>query len=489
VRLLKYKLDDREIVLFFVRETHYTRTADKMSALLNGKILGASTEGKAWALKALHPAAPELSLAGVPSRESNPIVLQNYAQSIQINPPSGAVGSWGFDAIFPAHPVFQGAVSIADASAAHTNFIAITNPQLGNGITASVNGLTNSCEQYRMAYFGITGYHDSSATGNEGTLAVAQYAQCPSYFSTTGATGTCTALCEEWPDLPRTFTQLQSMPNAYLSNAREGFYAPSKLSEEAFRWKSSNDLVTHFTTLWSQAQPVVNALPGLSSSVASFTPVVPGTNAQSFPYGLTSTTISGATIAGPQQAVHRRCDNNVVHVSVRNLDLTASFTFYLRMGLEMRVLPASSLSSLQRFPPSQDIQAMEAYFAVSRELKDGYPSDFNDLGKILKDIGGVLMDVMPVVMPQLAPFIAAGKGAYKTINGSGLTVNREAIGKVRFSKPQVVSAQQMKPRSNYTGARKKKGPAKTPVPIPRDAKSPGYVKMMARKLNILRPVK
>jgi hypothetical protein len=420
-----------------------------MTSLLNGRIIGSTPEGRAWALKALHPAAPELSLAGIPSKESNPIVLQNYAQSVQINPPTGSVGSWGFDAIFPAHPVFQGAVSIADASAAHTNFVSIVNPQLGNGINAAVNGLITSCEQYRMAYFGITGYHDSSAVANEGTLAVAQYAQCSSYLSLTGATGTVTALGEEWPDLPRTFTQLQSMPNAYLSNAREGFYAPLKLSEEAFRWKASNDMVTHLTTTWSQAQPVAggSGVPGISSSQPTWTAVVPSTNGQSFPYGLTSTTLSGATFAGPAQAVHRRCDSNVVHISARNLDLTASFTFYLRMGLEMRVLPASSLSSLQRFPPSQDLQAMEAFFAVSRELKDGYPSDYNDLGKILKDIGGVLLDVMPTIMPQLAPVVSAGKAAYRLINGSGLKVNKDSMPHVKFSRPSVQPAKRMKPRS------------------------------------------
>lgn len=52
---------------------------------------------------------------------------------------------------------------------------------------------------------------------------------------------------------------------------------------------------------------------------------------------------------------------------------------------------------------------MATYFRISRELKDGYPADYNDLGKILDVIKGAAKFVLPIAsnfLPMLRPVSA-----------------------------------------------------------------------------------
>lgn len=96
-----------------------------------------------------------------------------------------------------------------------------------------------------MAYLGVTGYHNASAVSNNGLVAVAQYMETPAYISQTGLAGYVTRQWEWWPDGPRTFEQLQNMPNAYAGPARDGVYCPYRLSETSQDWCSASDPVVH----------------------------------------------------------------------------------------------------------------------------------------------------------------------------------------------------------------------------------------------------
>jgi hypothetical protein len=390
-----------------------------MRSLLDGKVLGSTPQGRAWALKALHPAASEIDLGGVPSFESLPVVLQNFNSSVQILPPTGVSGPWGFDALFYSHPVFQGCVLRQDANS-HVNWQPIINAQLSAGNTSFANAaslatdnLSASCSEYRMAYAGVTGYHDAPATANEGTIAVAQYLEVPQYLSTDSGTGYVALLGEGWPGSSKQFTELQSMPSSYLGNARDGFYAPLKLSREAFNWKQGLDLHAYLDRNFMAT--LVGG--GFTSDVNVRSPGAAGSNVGGFPYGIPSAWFVGSSWS-QQRSVHPRCSTDVIHVSVRNLDPASSFTLYLRYGVEMRVRPATPFSALQRAPPVEDVQAMEMYFETSRTLKDAFPADYNDLGKILKDIGAIALEVAPKILPQTAPIIAAGKKLFSFLGSA-----------------------------------------------------------------------
>lgn len=63
------------------------------------------------------------------------------------------------------------------------------------------------------------------------------------------------------------------------------------------------------------------------------------------------------------------------------------------------MLPGTTLASFQRTSPVYDAMALAAYFSISRELKDAYPAEYNDLGKILGTIANVAKGVIGTIFP------------------------------------------------------------------------------------------
>jgi hypothetical protein len=102
-------------------------------------------------------------------------------------------------------------------------------------------------------------------------------------------------------------------------------------------------------------------------------------------------------------------DTNWGGICARNLALTTKFTFFVRFGVELQVQPGSTLSPHLRLSPQYDSRALKTYFAIARELKDAYPADYNDWGKLWNVVKGVASSVLPVVS-ALGP-VGAGVGA------------------------------------------------------------------------------
>lgn len=368
--------------------------------------MGTTDQGQFWAMKALHPAEPGVSMSGVPDEETVPTVFQNYASSFQVSAPSATV--WGFDAYFFPHPYLMGMIQ-TNAGGITSAEIPIVNTQVGTGIPFVPFNLL--CERYRLGYMGVTAYHDASATTNEGTLAAAQYTAVPTplsiiaNMSATVVPNDVAIMGEMWADKPRTFTQLQSMPSAYLGNARDGCYCPYKLSRDFKKWRSTNDYVTYVDYFQATQMGIATYQQGITNVGVGV--LDPGSSIV-YPYGIPGT--HGTTGAGPfTSLVHKRMDSGMIHISARNLDPVASFTFYLRMGVEMQVLPGTTLSPMQMTSPALDQVALDSYAAVSRELRDGYPADYNDLGKILKVIAEVASDVLPMIFPGAGPVMQVAK--------------------------------------------------------------------------------
>jgi hypothetical protein len=93
---------------------------------------------------------------------------------------------------------------------------------------------------------------------------------------------------------------------------------------------------------------------------------------------------------------------NVAHVSARNLALSTSYSFFFRYGIEMQVKPDSFLAPQMKLSPPYDPVALDSYFAIARELKDAYPSDYNDLGKlwdVIKSAASVALPVLSMAGP------------------------------------------------------------------------------------------
>jgi hypothetical protein len=198
-------------------------------------------------------------------------------------------------------------------------------------------------------------------------------------------------------DLPA-YAASQSMPSAYLGRSRDGAYVPLKLTETCQDWVSESD--SCYVTEWTKTVtplteflnvPVTN--PGQIWPHVDLVPRYCNVNGGNLFVGrTTSPMLSGA----------------FAHISGRNLSNQTSFTFYVRCGIEGQVHPSSSLAPQQKLSAPYDLQALEAYFAISRELKDAYPASYNDLGKLWDEISSAARTVLPMI-PALGPLTQSVK--------------------------------------------------------------------------------
>lgn len=433
-------------------------------------------------------------MLGVPDEESLPTVAENNQSTFVLSPPASSATSWQFDALFFPHPVIMGFIYASDYGGTHTSTTTLYNPRWSTDGTYATgyNSFNDAVDKYRLTYLGVTAYHDCAATANEGTLACAQYTQRPDMITltanpTTPVAVTVTRPIESWPEQMRTFAQLQTTPNAYFGVARDGLYAPYKLTRDFKLWTPSCTRSLHMNMSQTGSLMPRNVV---QNTLAGSAP------AANFPYGIQSIygTASmnaaerpedresrlraryeeqcrnAATVPDPRRAmrdeetpereirrdkgpcpderrgtdapptvapvnarglsivpnalsflgdvVNKRADGNVIHVAARNLDLTSNFTFYVRQGWEFAVLPGTPLAPHMKNSPLLDETSLRTYFAISRELKDAYPADFNDLGKILKEIANIALDVLPVLFPPAAPLVGIGRSLLRGLSSS-----------------------------------------------------------------------
>lgn len=73
------------------------------------------------------------------------------------------------------------------------------------------------------------------------------------------------------------------------------------------------------------------------------------------------------------------------------------------------------MSSFAQTSPEHDPVALGAYYAISRQLKDAYPADYNDLGKIVRTIADVAGPALSTIFPQFAIPIRAAQGLVSQI--------------------------------------------------------------------------
>lgn len=289
------------------------------------------------------------------------------------------------------------------------------------------------CERYRISYLGITGYHDASALANNGVLSCAQFMETPQTMSWSTARpdlGTEHVIrpIEHWPDGPRTTEQTQNMPNAYFGAARDGVYAPYKLSTTSQDWVRTSDVRVH----GSYNNFIIDGLPAVTLPAG---PTIAG-----YPYGLAGKLYANSVSTA--DLVHQRSDCGVIQISLENMADSAGFTFYLRTGWEMQPLPGTTFVSFAKPSPKYDPLALQAYFGIARELKDAYPASYNAFGTILNSIAAIASHVLPKALTWIQEKIT-GKRTYATpaaaVSDSPPVARQAELGVVRPI-PQLRSA-------------------------------------------------
>jgi hypothetical protein len=366
---------------------------------------GATKTGADWCIKALHPSDPMTEVRGIPDNSAVPSLLMNYQSTFTLSPTPGAVGTWSFNAALLPHPInfmYIDEVDSLTAPGIESNFM---NTQMA-GVTHSdkYNAFRTMVQRWRLAYMSVTVYQDGPDLANQGTIVVAQGPVMPLHYNFCYPTSGSTKLIsmpaieqytnEDHPD----FTTSQGMPNAYFSRSREGAYVPLKLTETCQDWVSDADRIT--------PAAIMELVAGQGEEILPVAPNVPGYPHVNIPSAYYSSGVSKSYPTSPM------LNGTWAFLCARNLALTTSFTFFVRCGIEMQVVPSSVLAPQLKLSPPQDEAAIRTYFAIARELKDGYPADYNDAGKIWDAISSTVKKILP-----FAENIPGIGGAARAVSG------------------------------------------------------------------------
>lgn len=382
---------------------------------------GSTPNGIDWCIKALHPSDPMTEVRGIPDKSAAPSMFMNFQTVSTISPAASATGTWSTDVQLIPHPIALGAFRKVDSTG--TSFSEVLNSQLnGADHVSKFNSFSRAFRRWRLAYASVTIYQDGPDLANQGTVVACQkpldltqqtlsYGKSTSFNSVAVATYPMFYMqAEDFPD----YTVSQSMPNAYFGRSRDGIYCPLKLTENHQQWHGPHDLIYQGSDSSLDTNP--NSPSYLQSTLAT------STNAASIG-GYPFTTLNALHVyrASPNESyagspTSSFCNTNWADISFKNMAVTTSLSLFFRFGFECQVLPGSIYSPQLKLSPPYDPIALSTYYAISRELKDGYPADFNDLGKIWSAIKDAASLISPVVelIPGIGPtIVGAGKMAGK----------------------------------------------------------------------------
>lgn len=411
----------------------YFATAQKLSTIITSfpGDLSSTPEGKNWVIKALHPSDPLTTVRGLPDESSGPTVVLSYYNVFRLSCP-GQTGTWGFDLTVMPNllvPLFYRTVNDVGATTGIGNYLnmSFTPPNVASPTYNQVFSQWSALgiEAHRLLAYGVTAYQDGPQLANQGTITAAQwqvarekYTAChqmvPNLSVTLPVAATRITAYQENDFASYDFSQ--HLPNAYFAESKDGCYLPMRLTRTSQHWVTDADLEFYA----NYALPHVNGVLHLPLATA-------GIGASAPPFPALSCAKVNDIIADPNYGgiwgdrVFAPLNDTWGGISCRNLSYQTSFAFYIRQVVECRVTPTSLLAPQVQMSPPYDPLAIASYFRINRELKDAYPADFNDLGKIWDAIKSAAKVALPIASMLPGPAGIVGK------IGSGIMSGIEAI--------------------------------------------------------------
>jgi hypothetical protein len=313
----------------------------------------------------------------------------NYQSTFTLSPNAAATGTWSGKAVLLPHPInFMWHEKTDSVGTTFDNFM---NSQLdGATHTLKMTTFRNLAQRWRMTYMSVTVYQDGPDLANQGTMVACQTPVQPSrlsvcFLNAAGTNVTIGApvegyLATERPD----FTNMQSLPNAYFSRSKEGCYLPLKLTKTCQQWRSMENACFCSTSDFNSAHESTGTY---NLGTGATLGVYPHAN-------LTSAWVNPGVGQGGE-TTSAMCNDVWGMIAFKNVAVTTSFSFFVRCGFEIQCQPGTPFSTHLKLSPPHDSQALDAYFRISRELKDAYPADFNDLGKIWDVISSAAKSITP----------------------------------------------------------------------------------------------
>lgn len=275
----------------------------------------------------------------------------------------------------------------------------------------------------RPTYYSATIEVDAPTLKDQGMLAACQYQINPWEFGG----GSYNDTGNGWTRFARptsvipfaqfsTYSEMMERSSSYSGKAKDGAYLPIKLTKRSLEFTNTNASILYHSdwdTFGGGQSPPQGAyisegatLLNLSSVNHICNPLVP----------VPDICFLNNSIAQGGAGMPRLTDQ-IGHVCLRGLSDQASVYVTIRSGFQVECAPGSVYLPLMKIPDRADPTAVTAYFAISRELADAYPAEYNSLGLLLPVIADVAAAVLPAALPLLGAAWREGKKLWnKTFN-------------------------------------------------------------------------
>lgn len=396
--------------------------------------MGLIPSARDWIRKALHPAGPTAPGCTIPDEVSQPTARPEYTQELIVSAPSGLstptwdcamytlpgdvtavvvetgpAGSAFGGRSGPPAPVTGGTVQLircqpqALVAPVQYYFPAISADLVYEGATAQFNPLA-----WRRAYASLTVYMSASSLNDQGTVTAGQF---PGFPVTSSVSSECYSAIGPFLQARQTTfvlplqesDMLVSNPRCTVWDARKGIYIPQLLAgpTQPFVTPPRTDLVTAGgTTGYGYPDPAFGFAPGTGSTWAvSNTAGYVQMNSQ-------AVVVAGSVPTDPGFSqpvlVDDGFDNLLCSVAIwRGLSPAATLTVKSIVGFEVAVSYASPVRQFVQPADPPSPQAMQAYYAITREIQQVYPSSFNVFGAILPVLATAARAVAPYALSAL----------------------------------------------------------------------------------------
>jgi len=306
-----------------------------------------------------------------------------------------AATPWGMTATLLPHPTCLFEIYPTDGASATAPFT-IRNPMFASTLAnGDIGVLLSQAEEWRLTAMSVTIHLDANATKDSGTVVAAQIPVKPNIFwpgsplSSGAITDAYPAIFFDTADQP-TYGQMLQMPRAYQSNLRTGLYMPLRLSNTSQHWHSRREVCKLIPKSVIANIDVWDGTCTPYMTTTSNTPAWPNWDLTPAHRDVSNECLDGGCMSA-------FLGDNFGRIAIKNVDPSSAVVIKIKCGLELKVGPTSPQATHLQKAPAMDAGALATYFALSRQLPDAYPADYNDGGKILNAISKALKFMAPMI--------------------------------------------------------------------------------------------
>jgi len=373
--------------------------------LTGGAPLGTTEVGKAWCLKALHPADSNVLSSPMPTNETRSIASVGFNQMdlLSIPPSFDPTKTWNLQLYVHRDPCLL--YSMKASQAGHSDILDfVFSRQISNAADypTSFNNLRENCEKYRITSQSLTGYFDGASLSDQGHVVVAQSDLprlcAPRWTSDLPINDMGVHMPVTWyPDPVPTYDLILQTTRAYQGNAKEGFYAPSKLINLG-QWVSTN-----------QAWLLIGSSAGFAKTGTLFSRYATDQVMADQPLAdfLGTFPFTRLLAADPAITVFAQPDTSLTSVFYTGISATSSIRLTMRWTMDMIVRPGTNYAPFTKMPPPEDSGALRMYAEISRRMSDSYPSSHNNLAMLLPVIGKLAATLAPSILSKLPGWLSS----------------------------------------------------------------------------------